>query len=120
MVEYSELRRELERAVKSAPVLTCDGPWRQSGWTLSLDGNLQETIAPLVSVRLFEVWTKVVQTHNNGWDGESFHVSALFDETKTVIDVVAFLDKQFRGLVERERAQRSPSDPRLRGGGLTS
>lgn len=97
---FADIRSELERLIKSAPKLTTEGPWRQSGWTLSVDGALRERPEPLVSVRLYEVWTKVLQQRENGWDGESFHVSALFDETKSAQEVANYLDARARKLID--------------------
>ena len=110
MLEYTAIRKELEHSVKSAPFLNTERDWCQNGWVLSTDGGLHSIVAPLVSVQLFDVWTKVVQTRANGWVGENFHVGVMFDETKSVNDVVRFLDAQFRAAISARLACRRPND----------
>lgn len=112
MIDYAELRRGLERAVKSVPPLCAEGEWRQDGWVLSLDGQLTQIDAPLVSAGLYSAWTKIAQHRVNGWVGQSFYVHTYFDGEKTLEQVVAQLASQFSDKVRSARSTADDYEPK--------
>jgi Iap family predicted aminopeptidase len=110
-----DIRALLEKKIRSVPLIPAASlAWKQSGWTLSCDGSLRALDEPLVSVSLFEFWTKIIQQRNNGFDGESFYIRVVFDHTKKADEIAAHLGNEFRKTIELRITSLIHEQPQIR------
>lgn len=97
------IRKAFDGEVKAIPLLPAASPeWRQSGWAVSADWSVRP-VPSLTTYRLFSIWTKVVQQRQNGWDGESFYVSVIFDEKQSAAAVARYMLESVSADIDRRR-----------------